>query len=98
MARRAISPDLAVVRNSGSATGAEAVNLAADYLTETNSGRSHTRGVWVGGAGNVVVDMAEFGTNITFTGVPAGTLLPICVSKIYSTANGTTATSLTAIY
>jgi len=34
---------------------------------------------------------------VSFT-VAAGTLLPICVSKIYSTANGTTATLVVALF
>lgn len=54
------------------------------------------RAIWVGGAGNVKVDFVSQGTAITLTGVPAGTLLPIQVSKVYN--SGTTATTMTALY
>jgi hypothetical protein len=50
--------------------------------------------LWVGGAGSVKVDMIETGT-VTFTGVRAGTLLPIGVKRIWST--GTTATNILAL-
>lgn len=53
-----------------------------------------TRGVWVGGAGNVAAVM-KLGTVVTFVGVPAGTLLPIRVSRINAT--NTTATSLVGL-
>ena len=56
------------------------------------------RGVYVGGAGDLVVDMAGEGKAVTFAAVPAGSLLPIQVSKIYSAANGTSATNLVVIY
>jgi hypothetical protein len=48
-----------------------------------------TRGLWVGGAGNVAVVMVS-GDAVTFSGVVAGTLLPIRVSRVKSTS--TTAT------
>lgn len=55
----------------------------------------NTRGLWVGGAGDVVVIMAGDDDAVTFTAVPAGTLLPICVRRIYTT--GTTATNLVGL-
>ncbi len=55
-----------------------------------------TRGLYVGGAGDVKVDMAGTGTAITFVGVPAGTLLPIAVTRVYSAT--TTATNIVRIY
>lgn len=54
-----------------------------------------TRGLYVGGAGNVTVDMA-LGTPMTFVGVQGGTILPIQVTRIYAT--NTTATSIVALY
>lgn len=45
------------------------------------------RALWVGAAGNVKVTTYD-GTAITLIGVPAGTLLPIAVLKVFST--GTT--------
>lgn len=50
-----------------------------------------TRAIYVGGAGNIRVDMVSDDT-VTFNGVVAGTILPIRVRKVYST--GTTATNL----
>jgi len=54
-----------------------------------------TRAVYVGGAGALTVTMHD-GTNATFAAVPAGTTLPISVTKILST--GTAATSIVALY
>lgn len=54
-----------------------------------------TRGLYVGGAGNIKVDMA-LGNVVTFTGVLAGSILPVQVVKVYST--DTTATNIVALY
>lgn len=54
-----------------------------------------TRKVYVGGAGNVVAVDAD-GNAVTFTAVPAGTMLDIAVRRINSTS--TTATAMVAIY
>lgn len=55
-----------------------------------------TRGLYVGGFGNVRVDMVNGGTGITFVAVQPGSLLPIQVTRVYST--GTTATSIVALF
>lgn len=47
--------------------------------------------LYVGGAGDVVVD-TEGGNTVKFVGVPAGGLLPFSTQKVLST--GTTATSI----
>ena len=52
------------------------------------------KGIWVGGAGNLVV-VDRDGTTVTFTAVPVGTLMPIS-PKIIKAA--TTATLLIALY
>lgn len=54
-----------------------------------------TRGLYVGGAGNIVATMRS-GNDCTFTAVPAGTILPLRVTKVKAT--GTTATSIVALY
>lgn len=54
-----------------------------------------TRAVYVGGAGNLVAVDAD-GNTCTFTGVPAGSILPIRVRRINSTS--TTATSIVALF
>lgn len=51
--------------------------------------------IYVGGAGNVKVTTAQ-GTAVTFTGVNAGTVIPVRVRRVWST--GTTATSMTAVF
>ena len=53
-----------------------------------------TRALYVGGAGNVVVLIG--GSAVTFTGVQAGSILPICVTRVNST--NTTATNIVALY
>lgn len=55
-----------------------------------------TRGVWVGGAGNLAVVFADGGSAVTLPGVQAGTMLSIAVTKVMST--NTTATSIVALY
>ena len=53
------------------------------------------RGVYVGGAGNVVIVTPNFNA-VTFVGVPAGTVLPVKAVRVNSTS--TTATSLVGLY
>jgi hypothetical protein len=53
------------------------------------------RAVYVGGAGNLAVIGLDDTAAVTFTGVVAGTLLPIRVSKILAT--GTTATAIVGL-
>ena len=55
-----------------------------------------TRGLYVGTAGNITVDMADGGSPILFVGVQGGTLLPLQVTRVYAT--GTTATNIVALY
>lgn len=58
---------------------------------------AHTRAIYVGGAGTLIVDMSDdAAANITFLAVPAGTTLPLRVRRVHAT--GTTATSLVALY
>jgi len=54
-----------------------------------------TKGLFVGGAGNLAVTTAQ-GNALTFTGLLAGTLLPIRVSRVKAT--GTTATNIVALF
>ena len=55
-----------------------------------------TRGIWVGGAGNLAVRGVGDTAAVTLVGVVAGTLLPIQVDRVMST--NTTATSIVALY
>lgn len=54
-----------------------------------------TVAVYVGGAGNLKVDMKGGGT-VTFQAVPVGTVLEIRATRIYAT--GTTATYLLGLH
>lgn len=51
--------------------------------------------VWVGTVGNVKVTTAQ-GTDIVFTSVPGGSVIPVQVLRVWS--NGTTATNLVRIF
>ncbi len=56
------------------------------------------RKLWIGGAGNLTVEMLNpesVSATVTFSGVPAGTLLSISVERVLAT--GTTATLITAL-
>ena len=55
-----------------------------------------TRGLYVGGAGNINVVMAGDSVAQVLLAVPAGTTLPISVTKVMSAS--TSATSIVALY
>lgn len=54
-----------------------------------------TRGLYVGGTGNLAVKMAD-GTTVTFTGISAGIIHPLSVTHVLATS--TTATGIVAVY
>lgn len=60
-----------------------------------NNADRPVRAVWIGGAGNLRVDTNK-GTDVTFVGCLAGSLIPISVKRVYSTS--TTATSIVVVY
>lgn len=73
-----------VFTNAAAVTPSDTVNIP------------RTTGLYVGGAGNLKVDMAGDGkTTVTFSAVPVGTILPISVQRVYAT--GTTATLILAL-
>lgn len=55
-----------------------------------------SRGLYIGGAGNVRVLLDLDSAAVTFAACAAGSVLPIRVVRVYST--GTTATNLLALY
>lgn len=72
-------------------------NSAFTVTPEDNSDLSRKGcAIFVGGAGDIKVDMHGTGTAIVFAGVPAGTMLPILVDRVYST--DTDATNIVALY
>lgn len=62
---------------------------------DTNDLATFTRALYVGGAGNIKVTTAG-GSTVTFTGVTAGSILPIRVKRFWST--GTTATTVLGLW
>lgn len=62
---------------------------------DTNELDVMTRAIYVGGAGNLVVTMAD-NVDATFYNVLAGTVLPIQIKRVKSTGN--TATNILGMY
>ena len=54
------------------------------------------RALYIGGAGDITVNMFGSGAGIVFAGLPAGAILPIRVSRVLAT--GTTSASIVALY
>jgi hypothetical protein len=63
-----------------------------NFITGTNA---LCRGIYVGGTGDVVAVMAD-DTAVTFSAVPAGTVLPIQAKRVNSAS--TTATLMVALF
>lgn len=69
----------------------------AQAITKSDSTTYNpTRALYVGGTGDVAVKMAGDGGTVTFSTVPAGTVLHIRVTQILST--GTSATTIVALW
>ncbi len=68
-----------------SATSAGAVTPSDTTVLDFNA-------IYVGGAGNVSIDLTEGGTAVVFVAIPAGTILPVIGTRVNAT--GTTATSM----
>jgi hypothetical protein len=64
---------------------------SAMAITPSDSTKLGLIGVYVGGAGNLTV-VDSLGTTVTFTAVPAGTLIALQISKIKAT--GTNASNV----
>ena len=65
-------------------------------VTPTDNDQNRvSKALYIGGAGDIAIRMVE-GADVTFVGVPAGTVLPIQALQIKAT--GTTATSIIALY
>jgi hypothetical protein len=81
-------------RAAQSTAGHPAVDAVAVTPSDSVDLVNMSRALWVGGAGNISVIMHS-GATVTFSGIAAGTLLPIRVSRVRST--GTTATNILAL-
>jgi len=72
-----------------------ASNAAAVTPSDSTDLGVFSRALYVGGAGNISAIMLG-GQTVTFSGVPAGSLLPLRVKRVRST--DTTATNIVAIW
>lgn len=70
-------------------------NAAAVTPNDSTDLANFARALWVGGEGNVALDTVG-GDTVTFTAVPAGTILPVRVARVRSTS--TTATNIIAVW
>lgn len=87
-----------IATNLGTLPSANYVAVSPNDSTDLSY---YTRGVYVGGAGNMVVTTlpsSAGGTaaDVTFSGLPAGIILPIRVARVKNT--NTTATNIVALY
>ena len=71
--------------------GASAIAITP---SNTDALEKISRAIYIGGAGNLTVEMLG-GQTVTFVGLSAGCLLPIRVNKVLTS---TTATNLVALY
>jgi|DEB0MinimDraft_10_1074344.scaffolds.fasta_scaffold02223_8 hypothetical protein len=71
-----------------------ATGIASVTPHDTNDLAQASRAIYVGGAGDVAVEMVD-GSSATLVGVTAGFLLPIRVNKVLAT--GTTATNIVSL-
>jgi hypothetical protein len=70
--------------------------LSATTITPNDSTVfAQTRGLYIGGAGNVAVVMAD-GTSATFNALQVGVIHPLSVKQVKAT--GTTATNIVVLY
>lgn len=77
-------------QNYSPAIGAFAITAGSSALTRV------TRGIYVGTAGDVQVTMLDDGSNVVFSSVPAGTILPIRATHVLS--GSTTASDIVGLY
>lgn len=63
-------------------------NAAPVTKSDTDTLNPHPLFLYVGtgGAADLVVDMADTGTTVTFKNVPSGTVLPIQVQRVRTTS------------
>jgi hypothetical protein len=77
-------------------SSAPAMYGAAVTPHDSTNFSSACRGLYVGGAGNVAVVFIGDGAAVTFSNVPAGTILPVSAIRVNST--NTTATNIVALW
>ena len=75
-------------------TASEPAYDAASVTPSDTTRIGGVRGLYIGGAGDVKIT-TEGGSDITFSGVVAGSILPIRATRVYAT--GTTADNIIAL-
>lgn len=81
---------------NGSAAGSDpAYNAVAITANNSVDIAAPIRAIYVGGAGAVVITTVA-GTDVTFSGLPAGMILPVRAVRVKAT--GTTATGLVGLW
>lgn len=63
-------------------------------VTPSDTTEVNCRALYVGGAGNVVLQMPGRSETVTFSNVPAGTFMPVSARRVMA---ATTATSIVAL-
>lgn len=63
---------------------------------DSNDLAAVSRAIFIGGAGNIYVDLVGGETAVVFVGLSAGDILPVRATRVRSTS--TTATSIVALW
>lgn len=71
-------------------------SAAAITPSDVNDLENHTRGLYIGGAGDVKVIMANGTEAVTFTALAVGVVHPLRVRRVYDT--DTTATAIVGVW
>jgi hypothetical protein len=74
---------------------APATRAAAVVPSDSADLPGHARSLYVAGGGNVAVTTTS-GDVVTFSGVPAGSILPVQIRRVHAT--GTSATGIVALF
>jgi hypothetical protein len=80
----------------GQSIDSPAANAAAVTPNNSTDLANATRALYIGGAGDVKVDLVGTGTAVIFAGLAAGTILPVRATRVY--AADTDATSIVALW
>lgn len=75
--------------------GMDAPAAGAFAVTKSDATIISARGLYIGGTGDVVVDTLAGDTDVTFSSVPAGSVLPVRCVKVKA---ATTATNIVGLY
>lgn len=71
-------------------------NAATITPSDTLDLTTPTRGLYIGGAGNVTLDLVDGGTNVLFTALQVGVIHPLRVKRVRLT--GTSATGIVGVW